>query len=71
MVKAAVKYPVMRPARPRISSTLPGFFFCGIMLDPMAKPSSNDTVPYSYELHQKRGVSQMVKRVTTFHKQLY
>jgi hypothetical protein len=39
------------PARPRTSSATSGFFFCGIMLDPVATRSSRLAQPNSDDVH--------------------
>ena len=36
-----------RPDLPRASSEMSGFFFCGMMLDPVEKASSSATKPNS------------------------
>ena len=40
-VRSAIKSPYTRPVLPRISSATSGFFFCGMMEEPVAKPSSS------------------------------
>ena len=44
--------PYTRPAFPRASSATSGFFFCGIMLDPVAKASGNSMKPNSALAHR-------------------
>ena len=40
-----------RPALPRASSAMSGFFFCGMIEEPVAKASSSSTQPNSGEVH--------------------
>ena len=42
-----MRLPISRPDLPRASSAMSGFFFCGMMLDPVEKPSSSATKPNS------------------------
>ena len=43
--------PAAVPARPRTSSAASGFFFCGIIDDPVAAASSSSANPYSADVH--------------------
>ncbi len=43
-----LRLPINRPALPRASSAMSGFFFCGMMLDPVENASSSSTKPNSF-----------------------
>ena len=51
MVKSVIKSPNTLPDLPRINSVISGFFFCGIMDEPVEKASSNSTNLNSQEHH--------------------
>ncbi len=42
-----MRLPTRRPALPRASSAMSGFFFCGMMLDPVDQESCSVTKPNS------------------------
>src|SRR5436309_1261685 len=50
-VSTATRSPMMRAARPRTSSATSGFFFCGMMLDPVACSSDTAANPNSALVH--------------------
>ena len=51
VVRILIRAPYTRPVLPRTSSAISGFFFCGIMLEPVLKASSNSMNLYSLEFH--------------------
>ena len=51
MVSRPVRPPISRPALPRASSATSGFFFCGMIEDPVAYASSISAQPNSCEVH--------------------
>ena len=46
-----MRWPITRPDLPRTSSGTSGFFFCGIMLEPVQKASASSMKPNCCELH--------------------
>src|SRR5690554_923652 len=62
MVKVETRWPYTLPTLPLISSAISGFFFWGIMLEPVEQESSISTKPNSQDDHrisssQKRDIS--------------
>ena len=51
VVSSPQRSPITRPALPRASSARSGFFFCGIMLEPVEKASSSSANLNSHEHH--------------------
>src|SRR2546430_15258361 len=47
MVSTVISPPISRPLLPRASSAMSGFFFCGMIDDPVANASSSSTQPNS------------------------
>src|ERR1700709_2567020 len=47
MVSSPVRLPTNRPALPRASSAMSGFFFCGMIDEPVAQASSSRAQPNS------------------------
>src|SRR3989454_2313267 len=54
VVRTATRSPMIRPVRPRTSSATSGFFFCGMMLDPVACSSASSAKPNSALVHSTR-----------------
>ena len=52
MVRRAIRLPKTRPVFPRISSATSGFFFWGIMLEPVVKVSDISINPNSSDDHK-------------------
>ena len=52
MASRPVRLPISRPALPRASSATSGFFFCGMMLDPVDQASASVAKPNS-GVHQR------------------
>ena len=46
-----IQLPTARPARPRTSSAMSGFRFCGMIEDPVVIDSGNETHPNSGDDH--------------------
>ena len=63
IVSSAVRPPITRPALPRTSSAISGFFFWGIMLEPVEKASSSSINLNSQE-HQRMISSEKRERWT-------
>ena len=63
MVKSAIRSPNTRPLLPRISSVISGFFFCGMMLEPVENASSSSMNLNSHE-HQRMISSENLERCT-------
>ena len=62
-VSKAVRSPNTLPDFPRTSSAISGFFFCGMMLEPVEKASSSSTNLNSHE-HQRMISSENRDRCT-------
>ncbi len=62
-VRSVIKSPKTRPDLPRISSVISGFFFCGIMDEPVENASSNSINLNSQE-HQRTISSEKRDRCT-------
>src|SRR5207253_2745883 len=52
VASSPVRLPTSRPALPRASSAMSGFFFCGMMLDPVDQESCSVTKPNSLVDHR-------------------
>ena len=51
VVSMLISAPYTRPVLPRTSSAMSGFFFCGMMLEPVLNASSSSMNLYSLEFH--------------------
>ena len=52
MVSSPVRLPTNRPDLPRASSAMSGFFFCGMIDDPVAQASSSRAQPNSVDVQR-------------------
>ena len=57
VVSTATRLPCRRPLLPRISSATSGFFFCGMIDEPVAHASANSTKPNSAVAHSVRSAA--------------
>ena len=63
MESSAIKSPNTRPLLPRMSSAMSGFFFWGMMLEPVEKASSS-SINWNSQEHHSTSSSQKRDRCT-------